>query len=104
MLIENVGRLKIEFHSSSLQCVENVVRNMLPMVKNLWIGNDLQTALACLDVDEFDVKAIVIAGTGSCCYGTNGKDCRKIGGFGHRIGELMDFDFCSQFIFQTFSR
>lgn len=52
----------------------------------MWVGSDLQTALACVDDDGSVVKAIVIAGTGSCCYGTNGTDNKKIGGSGHRIG------------------
>lgn len=64
-----------------------MIRKLWQKLDSLWIGNDLETALACVDNDESDVKAIVIAGTGSCSYGTNGKETCKIGGYGHRIGK-----------------
>lgn len=67
-----------------------MLRKVWPDVDSLWIGNDLETALACVDIDDNDVKAIVIAGTGSCSYGTNGKETGKIGGYGHRMGKLID--------------
>lgn len=68
--------------------MEKLIRKLWPKLNSLWIGNDLETALACVDSDDYDVKVIVIAGTGSCSYGTNGKETGKVGGFGHRIGEL----------------
>ncbi len=64
---------------------------MWPGVNSLWVGNDLETALACVDIDQCDLKAIVIAGTGSCCYGTNGTESRKLVGYGHRIGSVIKF-------------
>jgi N-acetylglucosamine kinase-like BadF-type ATPase len=49
----------------------------------------LETALACLDESEaYDVKLVIISGTGSCCYVTNGRVSAKIGGYGHVIGTL----------------
>ncbi|KAG4077521.1 hypothetical protein HA402_002948 [Bradysia odoriphaga] len=64
-----------------------MIKKMWPKVSNVWVGSDLETALACVDDVGSAVKAIVVAGTGSCCYGTNGKENRKIGGYGHRIGD-----------------
>lgn len=39
-----------------------------------------------MDCEDYEIKAIVIAGTGSCSYGTNGEVAGKVGGYGHRIG------------------
>lgn len=69
--------------------MEKLIRKLWPDLLGVWIGNDLETALACLDSNDFEIKAIVIAGTGSCSYGTNGKEIGKVGGYGHRIGKSV---------------
>jgi N-acetylglucosamine kinase-like BadF-type ATPase len=69
-----------------LKVLRKVVNNVWPNLAQVWVGNDLETALACIDDDKFTIKCIVISGTGSCCYGNNGKVNAKIGGYGHILG------------------
>ncbi|KAJ6640119.1 N-acetylmuramic acid 6-phosphate etherase, partial [Pseudolycoriella hygida] len=73
--------------AADVQSVEKLIRKNWPELDGLWIGNDLDTSLACVDGDEFGIKVIVIAGTGSCTYGSDGMKTGKIGGYGHRIGD-----------------
>lgn len=43
--------------------------------------------MARLPVKEYSIRVIVISGTGSCCYGTDGNRKLKIGGYGHVMGD-----------------
>lgn len=66
----------------------------------LWVGNDLDTALAaasgpagCESSDRADrsgpaARVVVISGTGSCCYGRSSSGVTaKVGGWGHLLGD-----------------
>lgn len=58
-----------------------------PEAQNVWVGNDLESAMNRISPDDYIIRSVVISGTGSCCYGTDGKQSRKIGGHGHIIGD-----------------
>lgn len=53
----------------------------------IWVGNDLESSMARLPVKDYLIQCVAISGTGSCCFGTDGKRSRKIGGWGHVIGD-----------------
>jgi N-acetylglucosamine kinase-like BadF-type ATPase len=57
-----------------------VIKKVWPSLDQVWVGNDLETSMACIDESQYPVKCIVIAGTGSCCYGVYGETKNKIGG------------------------
>ena len=55
----------------------------------LSIGNDLECALAADGTAEKNrARVLVLAGTGSCCFGQEGSGCTaKVGGWGHWLGD-----------------
>ncbi|CAG2177445.1 unnamed protein product, partial [Oppiella nova] len=69
------------------KALKRAVDKVWPNLKMVWVGNDTDTALACIDDTKYAIKCIVISGTGSCCYGNNGHKTAKIGGHGHIIGD-----------------
>ncbi|XP_054168900.1 uncharacterized protein LOC128966112 [Oppia nitens] len=69
------------------KALSRVVSKVWPNLSHVWVGNDTDTALACIDDTKYAIKCIVISGTGSCCYGNNGHKTVKIGGHGHIIGD-----------------
>jgi N-acetylmuramic acid 6-phosphate etherase len=55
----------------------------------IWVGNDLETALAAADPDPaVAATVLIISGTGACCFGRNraGRAVR-VGGWGHVLGD-----------------
>ncbi len=57
-----------------------------------WIGNDLDTALAAVELDRphhpAAARIVVISGTGSCCYGRNAAgQTARVGGWGHLLSD-----------------
>lgn len=54
----------------------------------LWVGNDLETALAAAPPTWAGVSVLVLSGTGSCCFGRDeqGRSV-KAGGWGHVLGD-----------------
>lgn len=43
--------------------------------------------MVLLPIKDYAIRCVVISGTGSCCYGTDGQRSLKIGGYGHIIGK-----------------
>lgn len=60
-------------------------------LERIWVGNDLESALALLPSKDYYIRCVAISGTGSCCYGTDGQKCLKIGGNGHIIGKWAEW-------------
>lgn len=84
----------MEFYS---QVVEDMVRKIWPKSTSWWVGSDVETAMACLSIPpKGGLKVIVIGGTGSNCFGSDGKSTIKIGGFGHLLGNQLIFYCCSE--------
>lgn len=65
----------------------------------LWVGNDLETALAAAgDSPGHEANVLILSGTGSCCFGrsANGR-MAKVGGWGHLLGDQgSGFDIAMQ--------
>lgn len=55
-------------------------------MKSVWVGSDIDTAVACM-TSPAQLKIVVIGGTGSNCFGTDGVKSLKIGGCGHLLGD-----------------
>ena len=78
--------LKLILFLCNLKSVRKVINSIWPGLDQIWIGNDLESAMACIDSMKYKIKCIVISGTGSSCYGENGPIQAKVGGFGHILG------------------
>lgn len=76
-----------KFPSFLLQTLKNILNNVWRDLTRLWVGNDLEISLGMIPNEDYLIKSIVISGTGSCCYGTDGKIYSKIGGYGHLLGD-----------------
>ncbi|MCB1125754.1 MAG: N-acetylmuramic acid 6-phosphate etherase [Verrucomicrobiae bacterium] len=56
--------------------------------ESLWVGNDLETALAAAPTSRARVSVLVLSGTGSCCFGrSQAGESVKAGGWGHVLGD-----------------
>jgi N-acetylglucosamine kinase-like BadF-type ATPase len=64
------------------------------------VGSDIETAMGCLN-EQDGIKVIVIGGTGSNCFGTDGKSMIKIGGFGHVLGTNKNIQLQFTIIFEN---
>lgn len=55
----------------------------------IWIGNDLECALATDATTEGNgTRVLVLSGTGACCFGRNASGrTAKVGGWGHWLGD-----------------
>ena len=59
-----------------------------PKTKHILTTNDLETALAADSNQKQIPRALVLSGTGSCCYGKAiDGSTTKIGGWGHILGD-----------------
>lgn len=71
---------------------KKMLKNVLSKVwtnlsRPIWVGNDLESSMARLPSKDYIIRSVAISGTGSCCYGTDGVRTKKIGGYGHVIGD-----------------
>jgi hypothetical protein len=71
-----------------IKVVKITVRKFWPEVASLWVGSDVDTAMACLET-FVGLKVIVIGGTGSNCFGQDQNFKSSLGGFGHLLGKLF---------------
>lgn len=57
--------------------------------KSIWIGNDLECALAADATAEGKwTRVLVLSGTGACCFGRDASGrTAKVGGWGHWLGD-----------------
>jgi N-acetylmuramic acid 6-phosphate etherase len=72
---------------SDRQRLRRVVERAWPN-RPIWVGNDLESALAAAPPTKARVSVLVLSGTGSCCLGrSHTGESIKAGGWGHVLGD-----------------